>query len=263
MSSDEPEKDRLTGEAADATGEAEVESPDGAAGADDAGDDDAGDEIPADDSTDSVDTPAEETDAEEASVEETGTEETPAEETSAESDSGRAGLPRWTLIGASAFATAAFVVAAVFGVLWLLNATGDDADVAHERQDVVRVTGQAVTAFTELDYTKLDEYFQRQKDLATGDLANQIKQAEGTYRKAISQAKSKVTTTVHDIAVNELNEREGKASAIAAASTKVQRGDQQGNKTMRLEIQLSRQGEDAPWKVSQIGDVPVAGAGQQ
>ncbi|WP_083666496.1 hypothetical protein [Saccharomonospora sp. CUA-673] len=164
------------------------------------------------------------------------------------------------MIGAGAFATAAFLVAATFGVLWLTSATGDDADVAAERQEVVRVAGQAVTAFTELDHQNLDEYFQRQKDIATGELAQQITQAEENFRQAITEAESQVTTTVHDVAVSELNEREGTATAVAAASTDVQNSQQSGTKTMRLEIQFQREGEE--WKVAQIGDVPVAGAGQ-
>lgn len=174
------------------------------------------------------------------------------------------GAPRALLLGSAAFAVAAFVVAAVFGVLWWTAASGDDAAMAQEREDVVRVAGQAVTAFTELDHQNLDAYFNRQKAMATGDLANQISQAEKTYRKAISEAKTKVTTTVQDVAVNELNEREGKATALATASTQVTRGQEQGTKTMRLEIQLTRvdEGGEQVWKVSQIGDVPVAATGQ-
>lgn len=258
MSSDEPEKARGGDEAEDKTGEAEA-SPAGT----DAGTADTAGTAGTDDTADTAGTADTAEEAEDA--EDTGPADDTAEagESSGAQDSGESGLPRWTLIGAAAFATAAFIVAAVFGVLWFANATGEDAEVAAERQDVVRVAGQAVTAFTELDHTKLDEYFERQKELSTGELSQQISQAEDTYRKAITEAKSKVTTTVHDIAVNELNTREGKASAVAAASTKVQRGSDEGTKTMRLEIQLSRQGEDAPWKVSQIGDVPVAGAGQQ
>ncbi|MFD2397407.1 hypothetical protein ACFSVJ_12400 [Prauserella oleivorans] len=116
-----------------------------------------------------------------------------------------------------------------------------------------------------MDHENLDAYFNRQKEIATGELRDQITQAEQTYRKAISEAKTKVTTTVQDVAVNELNEREGKASALATASTNVTRGQEQGTKTMRLEIQLTRvdEGGEQVWKVSQIGDVPVAATGQQ
>lgn len=297
MSSDEPEKARATGEAEDGTGAAGTGVP-GTADTEDAATADVGtadvetadveaadvetaespDADSASDGTESADA-ASDTDATDTDVTgadaDDGTAEPGADDSDDDSTDGgstgddssdgerRSGPPRWALLGAAAFATAAFVVAAVFGVWWLVSATGDDAEIAAERQDVTRVAGQAVTAFTELDHTKLDEYFSRQKELATGDLANQISQAEKTYREAITKAKSKVTTTVHDVAVSELNDREGKASAIVAASADIQRGQQQGMKTMRLEVQLTRDGEDGPWKVSQIGDVPVTGGGQQ
>ncbi|MCR3719862.1 MULTISPECIES: hypothetical protein [Prauserella salsuginis group] len=288
MSSDEPEKARATGETEDGTGAAGADVPGTADGdvdgaetvaasesaessadsaaekpADTDGDDDVdsgADDGVADDGTEGDSTEGGSTEG--GSTEGDGTEGdgTEAED---EAEEGRSVPPRWALLGAAAFATAAFIVAAVFGVWWLVSATGDDAEVAAQRQDVTRVAGQAVTAFTELDHTKLDEYFSRQKELSTGELANQIQQAEKTYREAITKAKSKVTTTVHDVAVSELNDREGKASAIVAASADIKRGDQEGMKTMRLEVQLSRDGEDGPWKVSQIGDVPVTGGGQQ
>lgn len=300
MSSDEPEKARATGEAESGTGATDTGGPgsadaEGGATAETGGasetqaepseagtvsgataeDGAVSEDVTADDSAedgDAEDVPA---DAEHDTSEYDGADDADTADSDAAEDGdataaagdgdegGRTGPPRWALLGAAAFATAAFVVAAVFGGWWLFSATGDDADIAAERQDVTNVAGQAVTAFTELDHTKLDEYFNRQKDLSTGQLANQIKQAEKTYREAITKAKSKVTTTVHDVAVSELNQREGKASAIVAASSDIKRGQQQGMKTMRLEVQLSRDGEDGPWKVSQIGDVPVTGGGQQ
>ncbi|MFF5986292.1 hypothetical protein [Prauserella flavalba] len=174
------------------------------------------------------------------------------------------GPPRWLLFGSAAFAIAAFLVAAVFGAMWWVAAADDNADVAASREDVVRVAGQAVTAFTEVDYENLDEYFNRQKSLVTEDLKTQISTAEQTYRKAISDAKTKVVSTVQDVAVEELNDREGVASALATVSTKVTRGQEQGTKTLRLEVQLSRVDENGEqvWKVSQIGDVPVAATTQ-
>ncbi|MBB3662171.1 Mce-associated membrane protein [Prauserella sediminis] len=285
MSSDEPEKARATGETEDGTGAAGADVPGTADGDVDGAETvaasesaesaessaDSAAEKPADtDGDDDVDSGADDGVADDGteggstegdSTEGDGTE--AEDEAEDEAEEGRSVPPRWALLGAAAFATAAFIVAAVFGVWWLVSATGDDAEVAAQRQDVTRVAGQAVTAFTELDHTKLDEYFSRQKELSTGELANQIQQAEKTYREAITKAKSKVTTTVHDVAVSELNDREGKASAIVAASADIKRGDQEGMKTMRLEVQLSRDGEDGPWKVSQIGDVPVTGGGQQ
>ncbi|WP_230423152.1 hypothetical protein [Prauserella cavernicola] len=172
--------------------------------------------------------------------------------------------PRWLVFGSAAFAAAAFVVAVVFGIMWWAASSGDNADIASSREDAVRVAGQAVTAFTEVDHENLDEYFNRQKSMATEDFKAQITEAEQTYRKAIADAGTKVVSTVQDVAVDELNEREGKATALATVSTQVTRGEEQGTKTLRLEVQLIRVDDNGEqvWKVAQVGDVPVAATSQ-
>ncbi|MBK1784059.1 hypothetical protein JHE00_06915 [Prauserella sp. ASG 168] len=168
------------------------------------------------------------------------------------------------VFGSAAFAAAAFVVAVVFGIMWWAASSGDNADIASSREDAVRVAGQAVTAFTEVDHENLDEYFNRQKSMATEDFKAQITEAEQTYRKAIADAGTKVVSTVQDVAVDELNEREGKATALATVSTQVTRGEEQGTKTLRLEVQLIRVDDNGEqvWKVAQVGDVPVAATSQ-
>ncbi|MEU6641027.1 hypothetical protein ABZ863_00570 [Saccharomonospora sp. NPDC046836] len=172
--------------------------------------------------------------------------------------------PRWLVLGSAAFAAAGFVAASVFGILWWVAGADGDAGVAASREDVVRVAGQAVTAFTEVDYEDLDGYFGLQKSLATEDLRAQISSAEQTYGKLITDARTKVVSTVQDVAVEELNEREGVASALATVRTEVTRGEDQGSKTLRLEVQLTRVDDNGEqvWKVSQIGDVPVAATSQ-
>ncbi|MFD2397408.1 hypothetical protein ACFSVJ_12405 [Prauserella oleivorans] len=52
------------------------------------------------------------------------------------------GAPRWLVLGSAAFAVAAFVVAAAFGVMWWTASADDSAAVAREREDVVRAAGR-------------------------------------------------------------------------------------------------------------------------
>ncbi|PXY32168.1 hypothetical protein [Prauserella muralis] len=172
--------------------------------------------------------------------------------------------PRWLVLGSAALAAAAFVVAVTFGIMWWAASSDDTANIAAARENVVRAAGNAVTAYTELDYENLDAYFSRQKEVTTGDLLNQINQSEKTYRKAIEDAKTKVVSTVQDVAVEELNEHEGKASALAMVKTQVKQGDNEGTKVLRLEVEMTRvdDGGDQVWKLSGIGEVPVAGTGQ-
>lgn len=172
--------------------------------------------------------------------------------------------PRWLVLGSAALAVAAFVVAATFGIMWWVASSDDAADVAAAREDVVRAASRSVMAYTELDYENLDAYFGRQKEVTTGDLLKQISQSEKTYRKAIEDAKTKVVSTVQDVAVEELNAHEGKASALAMVRTKVTQGDNEGTKVLRLEVEMTRvdDGGQQVWKLSGIGEVPVAGTGQ-
>ncbi|WP_235999435.1 hypothetical protein [Qaidamihabitans albus] len=176
----------------------------------------------------------------------------------------RSSAPRWLLLGTAALAAASFIVAAVFGVMWWVAASDDSADIANARENVVRATGTAVKAFTELDYENPDAYFSRQKEITTGELHKQIGQSEETYRKAIAEAKTKVVSTVQDIAVEELNDHEGKASALATVSNKVTQGETESTKTLRLQVQMTRVDENGEqvWKLSSIGEVPVVGTGQ-
>ncbi|EHR48974.1 hypothetical protein SacmaDRAFT_0678 [Saccharomonospora marina XMU15] len=190
----------------------------------------------------------------------------PEVEGGAEERAGRssAGPPGWLVPASAAFALAAFVVAAVFAVMWWVASGSDDAEVAGAREDVVRAAGNAVTALTELDYENPDAYFERQKTLATDELRKTIEQSEKSYRDAIAKAKTKVVSTVQDVAVEELNVHEGKASALATVSLDVTQGDKQSTKALRLELQLTRVDENGEqvWKLANMGEVPVVGTGQ-
>ncbi|MFI5605980.1 hypothetical protein [Amycolatopsis sp. NPDC051903] len=170
------------------------------------------------------------------------------------------GSPRGWLFGAGAFALAAFVVAVVFGIMWWVAGTGDNADLARSRDAVAQAGADAVKAYTEVDYQHLDDVFARQKSVSDDDMAKQIDQLKPTYGKALTDAKTKVTTTVQDIAVEELDDHEGKASFLAAITTDVTQGTQTSSKALRLEVSMTRVGN--VWKLSGIDNVPLVAAGQ-
>jgi Mce-associated membrane protein len=173
-------------------------------------------------------------------------------------------LPRWVLLGSAAFALAALIAAAVFGIQWWVSSSDDNASLATAREDVIRAGGSAIKAYTEVDYNDLDGFFARQKAASDPSMADQLTQAEPSFRKAIQDAKTQVSTTIQDIAVEELNDHEGKASFLAAISTKVTQGAQSSVKSLRLEVQMSRVDDNGKqvWKLSGIGDVPLVAAGQ-
>ncbi|SDY62915.1 Mce-associated membrane protein [Amycolatopsis xylanica] len=170
--------------------------------------------------------------------------------------------PRWLLLGSAAFALAALLAAAVFGVLWWVHSSGDDADLATAREEVVTAGRAAIKAYTEVDFENLDAFFAKQKDLSDQGMKEQLAKSEPTYRKALAEAKTKVTTTVQDIGVEELDNHQGKAKFLAAVTLEVKQGDKTVPKAIRIEVQMTRDPADNAWKLSGIGDVPLVAAGQ-
>ncbi|NIH82706.1 hypothetical protein [Amycolatopsis viridis] len=182
---------------------------------------------------------------------ETGVPGPPAEDPAAE-----ATRSRYLVLGSAALAAAALVVAAIFGIQWWVASADDNLALAQARDDVTKAGTTAVKAYTELDYTNPDAYFAQQKAVSTQELADQISATEQNYRQAMADARTKVTTTVQDVGVEELNLHEGKASVLAAISTTITKeGAQPAAKSLRLEVQMTRVGDD--WKVSGIGSVPL------
>ncbi|MDT7798430.1 MAG: Mce-associated rane protein [Actinomycetota bacterium] len=167
---------------------------------------------------------------------------------------------RILVLGAAALALAALIAAILFGVMWWVAANDDNADLAASREAVVKAGTNALKAYTEVDYQDLDGFFARQKSVSDATMSQQIDQSAPTFRKALSDAKTKVTTDVQDIAVEELDDHEGKASFLAAIATTVTQGDKSSAKPLRLEVSMTRVGDD--WKLSGIDSVPLVAAGQ-
>jgi Mce-associated membrane protein len=167
---------------------------------------------------------------------------------------------RILVLGAAALALAALIAAAIFGVQWWMAANDDNADLAASREAVVKAGTNALKAYTEVDYTDLDGFFARQKSVSDDKMSQQIDQSAPTFRKALADAKTKVATDVQDIAVEELDDHEGKASFLAAIATTVTQGDKSSAKPLRLEVSMTRVGSE--WKLSGIDSVPLVAAGQ-
>ncbi|MGW9476702.1 hypothetical protein ACWGRK_00875 [Saccharomonospora azurea] len=181
----------------------------------------------------------------------------------------RSGPSRVLVFLGLALALASLVVAVVFGEMWRRAADSDDVRIAESREAVVAAAGTAVVAFTGLDSEKPDEYFRRQKEIATGDLLKEIEATEQQYREAISQAKTTVDAQVADVAVEELNVHEGKALALAVVELTITQEKDSGTKTLRMQLHLERDrgGADSDgsseqaWKVSGISPVEYGASG--
>lgn len=182
------------------------------------------------------------------------------EKTIASSDATANTTSRILLWGSAALAVAAFAVAAVFGVMWWIAATGEGTPVAEAREDVTKAASNAVTAFTELDYENTDEYFERQKAVAAEEFRDEIVELEDVFTEAITEAETKVVSTIQDVGVSELNEHEGSASVLVTVRNEVTQGDEEAVKYLRLEAQMTRTEDDQEWKLAGVAEVPpVAG----
>lgn len=174
-------------------------------------------------------------------------------------------VPKRALLGSAALALAAFIVAAVFGVLWLVTGTGEQAELASARNAVADSARDAVQAVTEVDYQNPDRFFERSRAVSTEAFGKQLTQAEDSLRKALAQAKTKVETSVTDVAVQELNARKGTATVLAVANTDITQGDRNATKVLRLQGQMERvsTGGGKEWKLAGLSEVPVVGSGAQ
>lgn len=161
---------------------------------------------------------------------------------------------RYLPFGAGALAAAALIVATVFGIQWWVASGDDNVALAQARDQVVSAGGTAIRAYLDLDYTNPDGYFGKQIELSDSTMQNQVRSLEANARTAMAASKTKVTSTVLDAGVEELNEHDGKASLLAEVSYVVtSQGQPPATKMQRLEVLMTRVGND--WKVSGIDAV--------
>ncbi|MGH3452244.1 MAG: hypothetical protein ACRDQW_16290 [Haloechinothrix sp.] len=170
---------------------------------------------------------------------------------------GRGGrfTPKNMFLASLALCAGAFIAAVVFGVLWWTSANSDETRVAEAREDVLSVASDAIQAYTEFDYENPDAYRDGQLALSTKGMRDQINQAWKNVRQIIVENKQSAETTIFDIAVDELNEREGKAAVIASLEVEIKRGEESATKRVRIQTQMER--VDGTWKLSGIGQFPL------
>lgn len=161
---------------------------------------------------------------------------------------------------ALAVTVVAFLAAATFGVLWLTTAAGEESEVAETRDEVVQEATKGVKAFTEFDYRSLDDARNRQMAISTKEMQGQLEQIwQPKAREAIIKQKRSASTTVFDIAVDELNTREGKARVLAALEVKLAEGEQSGVQRLRIQAEMER--VDGVWKIAGLDRIAEAPPG--
>lgn len=149
----------------------------------------------------------------------------------------------------------AFGVAAVFGVLWWTTTAGDKPEVAEARDGVITAASRAIRAFTQFDHEDLNQFRTNQMAVSTEDMQSQIEQTWPNLREEVVKSRRSASTTIFDIAVDELNVGDGKASVIAALEVRVDDAGETVKKRIRIQAQMERV-EDS-WKLAGIGQVPV------
>ncbi|KHF45090.1 hypothetical protein [Saccharomonospora viridis] len=179
----------------------------------------------------------------------------------------RSGPPRPLLFTVAALASAALVVAIVFGVMWRNAAGSDELKIAEARDEVTATANRAAAVFLEFDHTRSDELLAERKKLSTDEMSEEIDETEQEWRDSIEEAQLKTVATVQDVAVEELNVHEGKARALAVVQIEVT--NKQGSFTnverLQLELEREQQGDesdgDRQWKVSALANVQYGASG--
>lgn len=156
-------------------------------------------------------------------------------------------------------AAVAFVAAVLFGVLWWSAASGDQAEISSARDEASAAAQGAIAAFTQFDYRQPEEYANSQIAVSTDEWAKQIEPNKKRLSEVIAKSKQVATSKILDIAVDELNAHEGKASVIASLEATVTRGEENATKRIRIQVDMTR--VDGVWKVAGIDQVSVVPPG--
>jgi Mce-associated membrane protein len=145
------------------------------------------------------------------------------------------------------------------GWSWWSAAHDESLRYSHTRDEVLRTAEQAVQNLNTLDYRTAESGIDLWIGSTTGTLHDQLNQGRQNFLTQIKKAKTVTTAEILDGAVTELDDRAGKASVIVAIELTVTPATgRPTTKRERLAGQLTRTG--STWKLSSIGQVPVAAA---
>ncbi|MCP2165864.1 hypothetical protein [Goodfellowiella coeruleoviolacea] len=151
-------------------------------------------------------------------------------------------------------AAVAFVLMAVFGVLWWTTATNDSLRYAQTRDEVLRVGQQGIVNFNTFDFRKPDDAFALWLDSSTGPLHDETATMRDQNKKLFEDTKRTTKAEVLDASVVELDDRAGKAKVMAAVQTVVTPdGGEPYVDRQRLQAELTR--TDGGWKLSAIAKI--------
>jgi Mce-associated membrane protein len=162
-----------------------------------------------------------------------------------------------------ALSVAVFVVALAcalwFGVAWARAGGGAPQGAAQARDQALAQGEQAVQNFNTLDYRHVRQGIRLWLQSSAGQLHSQVQRSESLFEQQVRQAKTVTTAKVLDGALTALSTRAGTASIIVALQLTVT--PPQGapvSKRTRLQGRLTRTA--GGWRLTEIGQVPVAGA---
>ncbi|MDV6013144.1 hypothetical protein [Haloechinothrix sp. LS1_15] len=171
---------------------------------------------------------------------------------------------RNALFAALGFFAAAFIAAVVFGVLWWNASASEDAAVAHARDDVTEAADQAVRAYTEFDHEDPEAFRDNQMAVSTAEMQEQIELSWEGLQEVLAESEQSASTTVYDIAVDELDAHDGNAGVLAALGVTVTHGEESTERRIRVQMHMERVAEDGAeeWKLAGIDQVPVVPPGE-
>lgn len=171
--------------------------------------------------------------------------------------------PRLLAISIAVFAVA-LACAAWFGWSWHTAASAASAGPAQgpaQQRDAALAAGeQAVQNFNTLDYRHVNQGIDLWLQSSAGALHGQVQRSRTSFAQQVEQAKTVTTARVLDGALTALSTKAGTARLIVALQITVTPAS--GTpviKRSRLQGQLIRTA--AGWRLTEIGQVPVSGAG--
>lgn len=157
--------------------------------------------------------------------------------------------------GARLAGVALIVVAAAFlaGSCWVFWSAGrgDEADLARERDQVMRAAAQQIATLNSMDAGNVDESLRRWLDVSTGPLHDELGRTRVQSRQQIQASGTGATGTVVGAAVTSLDRRAGSARLIASVRIEITRpGVATTVQRKRYEAGLSR--TESGWKLTSL-----------